>query len=168
VHRAHRGIVFLPQPREAAAALLDVAPQPAHEADIGIRVDEQVEIHLPAEALVGERQYHHGSGLDPLGVGAAYMLAKVILRDLDGAPGAQGALLGRNARAIAVVSVVIDDHDSAPRQPLDDPLRDGRFSRAGPSPDAEDEHGGQLASSGASFWDSRHARATSARRKTFA
>ena len=107
---------------------------------------------------------------------AAHMLAKVILRDLDGVSGAQGrevsdqhlrldgvrmvvvdeqALLNRKARAIAVVGVVIDDHDSAPRQPLDESLRDGRFSRTGSPTDAEDKHGRHLTSPGPSFLDSR-------------
>ena len=104
---------MLPHLREAAAALLDVALQPAHQPDIGVRVDEQLEIHLPAEALVGEHQYplddHHGRGFDPPRVGAAHVLAKVILRDLDGLSGAQGREVSdEHLRLDGVRMVVVD------------------------------------------------------------
>ena len=63
--------------------------QPAHQPDVGVGVDEKLQVHLPAEALFCEHQDplddHHRGGFDPPGFGAAHVLPEVILRDLGGA-----------------------------------------------------------------------------------
>ena len=113
VHGAHRGVVLLAHLGERAAALLDVALHPAHEPDVGVGVDEDLEVHLGAQPLVGQHQdpfdQDDGGGLDPAGLLAAHVLAKVVLGDLDGLPGAQRAEVRDQELGLHRVRVVVVD-----------------------------------------------------------
>ena len=169
MHRAHGRAVLLAHLGEGSAALLDVALEAPHQADVGVGVDEDLQVHVGAEALIRQHQDpfddHHRCRLDPTGLGAPHVLSKVVLGDVDRPTGAQVSELvdqqlgldrvrmivvdeqplgGRHRRAIAVVGVVIDDHQRAPGQARHQPLGDGGLAGPGASRDSQHEHARRL------------------------
>ncbi len=69
MHGPHGGVVLRAHLGERAAALLDVPLHSAHEPDVGVGVDEELEVHLRAQPLVGQDplDQHDGGGSDPPG-----------------------------------------------------------------------------------------------------
>ena len=56
VHRAHRRVVLVAHRLERAAALLEVAADAAHQPDVGVGVDEDLDVHLLAQRGLGEHE----------------------------------------------------------------------------------------------------------------
>ena len=111
----------------------------AHEPDVGVGVDEDLDVDLRAQPLVDEHEDalddDDGGGLDAAGLAAARVLAIVVLGHVDGAARAQRhevrreelvldgvgvvvvdvlALGARQRRPIAVVGVRFDEHGARP------------------------------------------------------
>jgi hypothetical protein len=113
VHGTHGGVVLRAHLREGAAALFDVPLHAAHEADVRVGVDEELEIQLFAQALVGQHQDplddDHRRRLHPAGFRVARVLAKVVAGDVDGAAVAQLAQVADQELGLDGVGVVVVD-----------------------------------------------------------
>ena len=68
VHRPHRRVVLVAHRLEGAAALLDVAADAADDADVGVGVDEDLDVDLLAQRGLDEHEDalddDHARGLD--------------------------------------------------------------------------------------------------------
>lgn len=162
VHRANGLVVLLADLVERPAALLHVAPDPPQDADIGWRVDEELDVEaIDQPAILEEedpldddnrRRRHRCVARRPP------VRDEIVVRPLDAPPSQQrvevldqqgvvetvwmvvvdaGALLGRQIGAVAVVGVVLDVDDVFAAKLGDDGARDGGLSRAGSARDSD-------------------------------
>ena len=87
VHRAHRRVVLVAHRLERAATLLEVAADAAHQPDVGVGVDEDLDVHLIAQRGLGEHEDalddDHRARLDASRARRARVLREVVDRDLD-------------------------------------------------------------------------------------
>ena len=163
VHRPDRRVVLVSHGLEAAAALLEVTANAADQPDIGIGIDEDLDVHLLAQHRLGEHEDalhdHHARRLHPprrrrTGVGG-----EVVDRDVDRLTVAQGtqmhreqvalercrvvvvnlhALVEREVRLVAVVGVVLDRHGAAGHRGRE-LVRDGGLPGARTAGDSNDQ-----------------------------
>jgi len=93
VHRPHGRVVLIAHRLEAAAAMLEIAADAAHEPDVRIGVDEDLHVHLFAQRGLCEHEDalddDHGSRHDVALLDATRVAREVVDRYVDGAAGAQ-------------------------------------------------------------------------------
>ncbi len=164
VHGAHGGLVLFDDAFDGAAALGDVALQPADEPDVGVRVDVDLHVEdLPELGLgVDEDAVHEDdlARLDAARLGRAAVDLEVVDRRLDDHPLLERLEVAheklalervrmvevlpvedvlRQVDEVAVIRVVGEDRDPLRPHARHDRVRDGRLARARSARDADQE-----------------------------
>ena len=163
VHGTDGGHVLLDDGFHGAAALIDVALEAAHEADVGVGVHEDFDVHQFAEGRVFENEdaleNDGGARLDAGDLRDAAMRGEIVRGQIDGFAGAQpakmldeerrfdrvgmieiepGAILEREFGMVFVIGIVAEHHGRIGRKRLDDFARERGFAGAGAAADADD------------------------------
>lgn len=164
VHGADSFLILLDDGFQSPAALEHVTDQAANEADIGVGIDEDLQVHQISQRFVFKNQnafnqdcgarfnFHH--------LRNSAMLSEIVDGTFDGAAFAQAmdvldeersvkgtgmievtarALLKAQVRKVFVIMVLLEDQDSVVRQDARKAIGDGGFAGAGTSADANDE-----------------------------
>jgi hypothetical protein len=164
VHRPDRGVVLIAHRGEAAAALLEVAADAAHQPDVGVGVDEDLDVELIADRGLDEDQdaldQNQRRRLDVAGLGPAGVGDEVVDRHVDRVAGLElGQVLGeeravegrrmvvvdlgaggrRQVALVLVVRVMIDDRAATGRDRGGQLGGDRRLAGAGAAGDADRE-----------------------------
>ena len=178
VHGPHRAQVLADDRFQAALALLEVALQPADEAQVAVGVDEDLDVHQVAQGLLAEDQ--DALDDDDLGrllehaLGQPGVGGEIVDRHLDGPAGDElaqvpdhqvglqgvgvvevdlGPLGERQVADVLVVSVVLDHDHLGMVDGLHDGVGDGRLARGRAAGDPDDQrlarHGDMIAQAGA-------------------
>ena len=174
VHRPDGAFVLSEDALDGPAAVLDVAADATHQANVVGRVDVDLDVHRLFELPLGQHQDalddHDRPRLHGLGLVFAAVRGKVVDRLLDGLsvhqtievlPHQLGverigmikverlALLRGMVGQVFVVGVVVEDRDLVGPKLVDDPVEHRRFARPGPAGNSDDNggmHGARLVS----------------------
>ena len=163
VHGADGGHPLLDDGFHGAAAFFDIALQAAHEAEVGVGIHEDFDIHQISQGAVFEDEdafdQDGGMRLDANHIGLAAMRGKIVGGEVDRLAGAQLAEMldeeGRLDRVgmieielvalfegelgmVFVIRVVADDDGMSGGKRFYDFARDSGFAGAGAAADADD------------------------------
>lgn len=164
VHWPHRGVVLAADLVERATAAFHVAANAPQHANVGRRVDEQLDIKAISQRRIREDQdaldHDDGRRLHPLCLRFAAVMHEVIERPFDGDAPAElievlhqqivlqrvrmivvelGARLWRQLRPIAVVRIVVDERHGFARQLGQNRSCNRGLARSRAARDADDE-----------------------------